>query len=353
MTISTSLPKRSFVVAALGLSLAAACTVGCDGGDPARDAGPNPGGDAGPGSRGTVSVILEAEDTITEGLPAGATGEAIQDGWSVSFDRYLVAIGDIDVHLATDEAVEAEAPEVFVVDLAQVPESGLPLWTLSGLEPGRWELNYAQRGAADGATRHESVAEGDFDEMVAGDWTYLVAGAMSRADGQSCPPASLATPGAAVTNGNTNADGDPCYDRASITFRFGVAAETAFGPCEIDEVPGFAVTDGSTTTVAATIHGDHLFFNGFPEGAEGGVMRLAQWLADCDLDLDGEVTREELEQIAPADLAELDSRFQLGGSPLTPLDTMWTYVAAQLKTQGHFQGEGECPIDGVGHSHME
>ena len=81
------------------------------------------------------------------------------------------------------------------------------------------------------------------------------------------------------------------------------------------------------------------------------MQRLAQWLADSDLNLDGEVTREELEQIAPSDLPELDDRYQLGGAPI-PIDaSMWGYVTAQLKTQGHFQGEGECPVDGVAHDH--
>jgi hypothetical protein len=55
-----------------------------------------------------------------------------------------------------------------------------------------------------------------------------------------------------------------------------------------------------------------------------------------------------LDEIAPSALAQIDDRFQLGGSPLA-LDasaTMWTYVTAQLKTQGHLEGEGECQIDG-------
>ena len=86
-----------------------------------------------------------------------------------------------------------------------------------------------------------------------------------------------------------------------------------------------------------------MFFNGFPEGTEGGVVRLAQWLADCDLNLDGTVSQSELQSIAPSDLAEIDDRFQLGGSPISPLNTMLDYITAQLKTQGHYQGEGECP----------
>ena len=75
-------------------------------------------------------------------------------------------------------------------------------------------------------------------------------------------------------------------------------------------------------------------------------MRLAQWLADCDLDLDGTVTRTELEAIAPSDLSELDARYDLS-APFDdlPLDSMWNYLRAQLRTQGHFQGEGECPFE--------
>jgi hypothetical protein len=32
---------------------------------------------------------------------------------------------------------------------------------------------------------------------------------------------------------------------------------------------------------------------------------------------------------------------------------MYDYVIGQLKTQGHFQGEGECPVDGVEHDHAD
>src|SRR5690606_35668307 len=111
-----------------------------------------------------------------------------------------------------------------------------------------------------------------------------------------CPPASLAETGDRQPNGNTSG-GNDCFDAPTVGFVFGAAAETAYGPCEIDDVPGLSVPAGGTQTVAMTIHGDHLFFNGFPEGNEGGVSRRAQWLADCDLDLDGTVTQQELEAI--------------------------------------------------------
>lgn len=298
---------------------------------------------------GSLTVLLESEDVVVEGLEPGDGGENIADGWAVDFEKYVVAIGDIDVHLSTDESVEREAGEVFAVDLTAVPAGGLSLWSLEGLPEGRWEFNYSTPGAGHGAERHESVEPADYEQMVESDWTYLIDGVLTQAGGESCPPAALATP-QGESNGNTRG-GNECYDAPSVRFQFGASAETVFGPCEIDEVPGFAVPAGGSQTVAATLHGDHLFFNGFPEGDEGGITRLAQWLADCDLNLDGMVTQEELAAIAPAQLPEIDDRYQLGGSPITPLDTMYDYVRAQLKTQGHFQGEGECPVDGVEHEH--
>jgi hypothetical protein len=304
------------------------------------------GSEDGAGS-GSLTVLLESEDVIVEGLEPGDGTEDIRDGWAVGFDKYIATVGDIDVHFATDESVEAEAGDVFVVDMTQVPAAGLSLWTLDGLRGGRWEFNYRTPGAGDGSTRHNSVAQADYDQMVANDWTYLIDGVLTKADGQSCPPAALATPGGRTPNGNM-LGGNACYDAPTVRFTFGATAETSFGPCEIDEVPGFAVSAGGTQTVAATLHGDHLFFNGFPEGDEGGITRLAQWWADCDLNLDGTVTQAELEAIAPSQLPELDGRYQLGGSPITPLNNMYDYVRSQLKTQGHFQGEGECPFDGVG-----
>lgn len=305
------------------------------------------GGDDSSGN-GRLVVTLEAEETITDGIEPGDALEDLRDGWRLRFAQFIVTVGDIDLHLSTDESVTAHDADVFVVDLSTVPEAGLPLWELDGLRSGRWEFHYSTPGAADGATRHESVSEADFEELRGEDATYLLAGTLDQPAGQSCPPPSLAAPGTATPAGSNGA-GHTCYANPSISFRFVAAAETVFGPCELDGIPGVSISDGLTQTAAATLHGDHLLFNGFPEGDEGGVVRLGQWLADCDLNLDGEVTRAELGAIAPSALGELDARYQLGGSPITPLDDMWQYIIGQLKTQGHMNGEGECPFDGVAH----
>ncbi len=291
-------------------------------------------------ARGSLNVLLEAEDAVIDGLLPGDGTEDVRDGWSVTFDKYIVTIGEIGVQLSSDRHVAVAASELFTVDMTRVPAAGLRLWEIDELRAGRWEFNYAL-GSADRATRHRSVGSSDFDDMVDSGWTYYVEGTLTKQQGESCPPARLATPGDKQPNGNTSGEND-CYATERISFVFGAQTEVSFGPCEIDGIPGFSVPAGGAQTVAATIHGDHLFFNGFPEGSEGGVDRRAQWLADCDLDLDGNVTLSELESIAPAQLPALES-YQLGGAPLEPVN-MYAYVRAQLLTQGHFQGEGECAM---------
>ena len=58
---------------------------------------------------GSLTVLLEPEDTITEGIEPGDGVENMRDGWAVAYDRFIVAVGDIDVHFSTDESLEAEA----------------------------------------------------------------------------------------------------------------------------------------------------------------------------------------------------------------------------------------------------
>ncbi len=290
---------------------------------------------------GSLSVLLEREDLIVEGLSPGEGAEDVRDGWSVRFDKYLVAIGGVTVRGSRGE--ERRDDSVHVVDLAALGGSGLALWRFDSLPAGLWDFWYETPRAQAGAARHESTAASDFETMQQEGWTYWIEGMLENPNGQSCPPANLAEVGGAVENGNTSG-GNTCYAAGEVAFRFAVAAPARFGPCEIDGLPGAPVAEGGESLVAATIHGDHPFFSGFPAGDEGRIQRLAQWLADCDLDLDGSVGSSELDAIAPADLPEIDDRFPLGGSPLAPLSSMLRYVQAQLMTQGHFQGEGECPV---------
>lgn len=299
----------------------------------------------------TVSITREA--AVTDGMAAGDTGATIRDGWNLNFSKYLVTVGDIDLSLATDANTTAEDADAYVVDLRQVPlTGGSALWSFENLAEGTWNFSYSLPGGAHDVQQGTGVSDDDFNQMVADDLTYRIVGTITKTGGLSCPPNSLvdATAAAAHTSTSDDSYGNHCYAAPTVTFNLDVQAETTFGPCELEDgAEGVTLADGNNST-ALTLHVDHLVFNGFPEGDESGVARYAQWIANSDLNLDGTVTMAELAKIQVSQMAELDTRYQLGGSPIT-LTTMASYVTAQLKTQGHFNGEGECPIDGTAHEH--
>jgi hypothetical protein len=306
-------------VAALALTPLVPAVAGC-------------GNDAAPVGSGNVEVRLEAEETITAGIAAGAAEDEISDGWTVAFTKYVVAVGHVELARAATPDPHFHAEEEYVVDLKSLPPTGFPLARFEGVSAERWdEFSYELAAASATATRDPSVSQADFDEMVAGGLTYLVEGTLTKSDGESCVP------------------GAACRPATSIAFRLGVPVPTVFSDCEAEEgAPGVAVAANTTTSVNATLHGDHLFFSAFPTGEEA-LVRRAQWLANADTDANGTVTRAELEAADAAALFPAPD-YSLTGAPFA-IDTAWDFVVAQLKTQGHFQGEGECLWDGMGHEH--
>lgn len=276
---------------------------------------------------GDAVILLEAEESITDGVAAGQGRGEIVDGWTATFSKYVVALGPIEMARSTHPGVETDASER-VLDLRSVPEGSLEVATFSGLAAGRWDLfSYRLVVATNETARDASVSEADFARMVSEGCTYLVQGTLTKPGGESCPP------------------GGACRAAETIAFDLCVPAAVQYESCVSETgIPGLPVTAGSSRSASITLHGDHLFFPGFPAGSEN-VMRRAQWLADSDVDGDGTVTRTELEGLTakggllstllPADEYALSS-------PPFALENAWQYVRSQMVTQGHFQGEGEC-----------
>ena len=150
---------------------------------------------------GSLDVLIETEDLIVDGLQPGEDAENIRDGWAVNFDKYIVAVGEVELQLSTDENKVEKSDESYAVDLTTLPSGGLSLWSFEAIQAGRWEFSYSTVGAADGVTKHESVDQADFDAMVSNDWTYWIDGTLNADAGQSCPPASLAMPCDQTPNG--------------------------------------------------------------------------------------------------------------------------------------------------------
>lgn len=325
-------------IAAFGVTLlACVSTAGC-------------GSESKPEGSGSVTILLEPETTILDGLEPGDRVNQVRDGWRVEFAKYVLGIGHVRSHFGADHDVEVEAEGAFFVDLKALPSDGLALWELSDLAPGRWTFGYQFVVAGHGARRHGSVSKSDFERIESERLSHLVTGTLSKQGGVSCPPRALLVEPELDAQGK-NAVGDDCYPNPTIRFEFSAVAEAEISNCEQDGLPGFAVANDRRSTVSITIHGDHLFFNGFPEGGEGGIARLAQLWADADLNVDGTITASEYATLLLADMSEWDDRYQKGGAPLERLETLGDLVEGQLKTQGHMDGEGECAVDGVSHDH--
>ncbi len=277
-------------------------------------------GDAIP-SMGDVTFAIQAEDTISDGLTAGTGDEEIVDGWSVAFDQYVATFGLIHLMPAAGGTDFMVQPRL-VLDLTTVPETGRIL-RMGALPEGRYSLEYTMPVATAEMTRDESVPQADFDRMVAEGCSYLIRGT--------------------ATNGARTIALDLCLD-----------AEASYDCSSMEGMEGIVVSAGSTTTFL-TVHGDHMFFNGFPDGDEGTIVRRGSWLALVDdaTGADGTIDAADLEATPISVLPTSD--YVLTGAPTVEgaaVTNMALYVRAQLSTQGHLNGEGECLANGVGHMHL-
>lgn len=259
--------------------------------------------------KGRLRILLQAEASITDGLDQGDDVENTKD-FGVRFSKYLIAIGNVRLSKAASEA-EASLPDVFIADLTQVGEQGVELGVLDNIATGQWDRFGYDTPAANSKTKKlGNVPDADFDLMVENGWTYWIEGEVLR-------------------------DGDE-------PVRFVIQTETAtvFEGCELDGEPGVAVSqDGSSATL--TIHGDHIFFNAFPTGSEGSIERIAGWVIDADQDMDSQVNTEDLSAADATEVFTSTRGYSLDGAPIV-IENALDYVRAQLATQGHFNGEGEC-----------
>jgi hypothetical protein len=117
---------------------------------------------------------------------------------------------------------------------------------------------------------------------------------------------------------------------------------TEYGPCAgADGRPGIAV-DASGGRAMLTFRGEHLVYDRF----EGTVRRLGQAIVDCDVNGDGRVDWDELDGVRFSELASA-AAYGLEGSPVAPVESMYDFLRAQVKVQGHLDAAYGCPVDGM------
>jgi hypothetical protein len=281
------------------------------------------------GGTGTLQVFVQPEDSIPEGLAPGEGDEAIQDGWSVTYERFLVTLGNVRAG-RSDTGDTLSDSTVRVLDLLNAPAGGYIVTELPDIAATRWDrFGFDLPNATPGLGTLPPTSTEDAAFMGENGYSVYFEGALEKADGQSCAPS----------------DPTDCVAAPKVTFRWGLAAGTAFDDCASEDgILGFAVPEGSAVQIKPTIHGDHWFFDNVTAGAEI-TRRYAQYIADCDLDRDGETTVAELQATPAAQVFPADT-YDLGGAGV-PIQTAYDFVLAQARTLGDYQGDGECPTRSV------
>lgn len=120
--------------------------------------------------------------------------------------------------------------------------------------------------------------------------------------------------------------GTATKDNVVKTFDWTFDEVTQYSKCETTTT----VTEDGKATFQVTVHADHFLYDSLVS-SEPGV--LFQALADADTDMDGAITKQELEGTG------------LGGydpGSSGEVKDLWGWLNAQGRTLGHVDGEGHC-----------
>lgn len=241
---------------------------------------------------GKLQVTVYGEEFIEDEIPAND----VADGWSIDFSRFLVSVSQVKVgNHSNEEAYFSPGTRVF--DLAKPSNGQGHVLEVKDVVGGTFDHGSYVVGPAGGGALTGNATNEDVTLMVDGGYSVYVQGTASK-------------------GGET------------IDFAWGFEAHTAYSHCETS-----AKVDGNTASAQITIHADHLFYDSLV--SETPDIRF-QLIADADADDSGDVTLAEL---AAVDITDLEN-YQVGNN--TSVTTLAAFIAAQVPTLGHIDGEGHC-----------
>lgn len=262
---------------------------------------------------GTLAVRVSGEEAVREGF---APPEVV-DGWTVTFEQYLVAIGPIE--LATSGGERHVDDTVYVADLFA---GDAVIAEYEGLLATRWDrFSFYLRPPEtdDEVVAVGTVTDEDVQRMVDGDFNIAVQGQASK-------------------------------DDVTVDFSWGIDAASHNLDCTngVDGTAGVVVTANGRTESEVTFHVEHLLFDAL--GSENARLRFEAIAAMADAD--GHVAWEALAQQSLTDLRDANGDALLdadgarvvydpGSSDATDLQA---FIEAAVRTQAHLGGDGLCTI---------
>lgn len=250
---------------------------------------------------------------VTASAPAAARSFTTSDGWTVTYDRFLVSVTALTIASSETAVVTASAgPQIFD---AAAPGPHLLLTGLNRTARQWDDFNFqiapATLDEETPITLGAGVTEADSESMTTGGFSIYVEGKASKG---------------AVTK----------------TMKWGFTTDTTFAGCEAEQdgvlVKGVVIFPRVSETVDLVFRGDVLLADDL--AAPGAPLRFAA-LAAADADADGEVTLEEL-TATPLDAARAAGG-TYGTAAQADVANLGAFTSALTqRVLGSFRAKGTC-----------
>jgi hypothetical protein len=259
-------------------------------------------GDAGSGA---VSFTTYGENYIEKQIPASD----VEDGWVITYDRFLVVLHDVAV-------ADGDSAPVATMAVSRLFNHKVPgdKRVVDFRVPARAydRVSYRIAPALAATTLGDGVTEADKQLMVSNGYAMYVE--------------------AAATKGGV-----------TKTYAWGFQLDTVYDRCKGElagkETDGTVVTNGGTDVIQLTIHGDHLYYDDLQ--ASEAKVRFDN-IAAADANGDGVITLEELALVKLASFPIDGSKGTYGTGSAAGINDLRAFVEALSRTVGHYRGEGEC-----------
>ncbi len=257
-----------------------------------------------------MTVTTWGEDYIEQEIPVDpGDGSGFVDGWSVSYERFLVNVQNVRI-ADSDGETAAVLESAYLVDNTQPGVKTIT--TFEGVPARAWnEVSYEVAPVTASSALATGVSEADRTMMSERGYSLYVAGTATKGDVEK-------------------------------HFAWGFAIGTRYEECHSEQdgkdEAGIVVTNNSELELQLTSHGDHFFYDRLQSSPDPSIETSLRFesLAAADADDDGEITLDELNATL-IDVTLYDPS-GLGAS------TYGAFVTALARTVGHFRGEGECTV---------
>lgn len=238
----------------------------------------------------------------------GIASDKLADHWSVQYTRFLVSVGSFTFTAADGSSVSYEQDGV--IDLLQW-EGAKFLGSIT-VPLTATRIGFSLPVATGRSSVIEPTTAEDLELMTKGGYSIYIEGSITRKDGKTC-------------------FGDAprlCTPAPEIEFAWGFPLDLTIAGC-----PELDLEADAQVPQTLSMSGERWLWTDFRSDAQtvgGGATLRAQWIANADLDRNGETTVDELGRAPAPGLFRSDYGYDISKAP-APIASARDFVEAQIR----------------------